>query len=61
MGYRKILLEIVSNLQVEWLAHKKKAQWNIASQVANLQHIIIQVHEYKREHIYREDNFVKDS
>ncbi|KAH0655392.1 hypothetical protein KY285_030274 [Solanum tuberosum] len=60
-GYRNVLLEVDSQLLVDWIMHKTNPYWSINTQIMKLQALIKQTHEFRYKHTFREANFVADS
>jgi len=61
LGYRKLILEVDSQLLVDWIMHKANRHWSINIQVMKLQALIEQTQEFACKHAFREANFVADS
>uniref|UniRef100_M1DRY4 RNase H family protein n=1 Tax=Solanum tuberosum TaxID=4113 RepID=M1DRY4_SOLTU len=61
LGYRNVLLEVDSQLLVDWIRHKTNPHWSINTQIMKLQALIKQTHEFRCKHTFREANFVADS
>ena len=61
LGYRNIILELDSQLVVQWVLKKAVPQWSIITQLGRLQHLINQVHNIKCIHVFREENCVADA
>ncbi|XP_049348952.1 uncharacterized protein LOC125813502 [Solanum verrucosum] len=61
LGYRKLILEVDSQLLVDWIMHKTDPHWSINIQVMKLQALIEQTQEFACKHAFREANFVADS
>ncbi|XP_015161328.1 uncharacterized protein [Solanum tuberosum] len=61
LGHRKVLLEVDSQLLVDWILHKVNPHWSINTHIEKLQALIEQTDEFKCKHTFREANFVADS
>ncbi|XP_069145501.1 uncharacterized protein [Solanum lycopersicum] len=61
IGYRNILLELDSQLVVQWILQKEAPQWSIITQLGMLQNLITQAHNFKCIHVFREENWVADA
>ncbi|XP_049399716.1 uncharacterized protein LOC125863741 [Solanum stenotomum] len=61
LGYKKVVLEVDSQLLVDWITQKTRPPWNISTQLQQLQELITQTHSFRCKHTYREANFVADS
>nr|XP_019067280.1 uncharacterized protein LOC109119268 [Solanum lycopersicum] len=61
LGFRNIMLEIDSQLVVDWISNKAAPHWSTTSQLEKIQHIIMQTHNFKCSHIFREVNWVADA
>ncbi|KAH0661517.1 hypothetical protein KY284_026448 [Solanum tuberosum] len=61
LGYMNVILEVDSQLLVEWIMLKAKPLWSINTQLQQIQEFIKQTCNFKCEHILREANFVADS
>jgi len=61
VGYRNVILEVDSQLLVDWIMLKTKPPWSISKQAQQLQELIRQTNNFKCKHIYREANFAADS
>ncbi|XP_049399717.1 uncharacterized protein LOC125863742 [Solanum stenotomum] len=61
LKYKKVILEVDSQLLVDWLMNNTAVPWSISSQVQKLQHLITQFTHFKCIHTLREANFVADS
>ncbi|XP_015159877.1 uncharacterized protein [Solanum tuberosum] len=61
LGYRSVILEVDSQLLIDWIMLKAKPPWSINSQVQRLQELIRQTHNFRCKHTFREANYVADS
>lgn len=61
LGYMKIILEVDSNLNGNWIMKNSIPQWNISSQNESLKALITQQHEFKCLHTFKEEIWVADS
>ena len=61
LGYRNIILELDSQLVVQWVLKKAVPQWIIITQLGRLQQLITQVHNFKCSNVFREANCVADA
>ncbi|WMV30194.1 hypothetical protein MTR67_023579 [Solanum verrucosum] len=61
LKYKKVILEVDSQLQVDWLMSSTTAPWSISAHVQKLQHLTTQFTHFKCSHTLREANFVTDS
>ncbi|KAK6780045.1 hypothetical protein RDI58_022229 [Solanum bulbocastanum] len=60
MGCKNIILEVDSQLLVEWIMHRTQHPWSIDTQLRKLQKLIEQIQQFKCKHMYREANYVAD-
>jgi len=61
MGYKSVVLEVDSQLLVDWITQKATPPWNINTQIQQLQELTRQAHNFRCKHIFREANCVADS
>ncbi|KAK4731482.1 hypothetical protein R3W88_024470 [Solanum pinnatisectum] len=61
LGYRNIILEVDSQLLVDWIMSKSTPPWRISTLVLKLQHLIKQAQGFQCKHTFREANFVADT
>ena len=61
LGYKNIILEMDSQLVVNWINQQATPQWNFIIQLGRLQNLIIQTQNFKCTHVYREANWVIDA
>ncbi|XP_069154435.1 uncharacterized protein [Solanum lycopersicum] len=61
LGYRNILIELDSQLVVQWISKKTAPHWSVTKQIERIQHLIMQTQNFKCTHIFREANWVADS
>ncbi|KAH0693196.1 hypothetical protein KY285_020293 [Solanum tuberosum] len=57
----KVILEVDSQLLIDWIQRKSKPPWSISNQIHKLQSIINQIHNVICIHTLREGNFVADA
>ncbi|WMV13666.1 hypothetical protein MTR67_007051 [Solanum verrucosum] len=60
MKYNKVILEVDSQLLVDWFKNNKSIPWNISSQMHQLHQLATQLDHFKCIHTFREANFVAD-
>nr|XP_010315780.1 uncharacterized protein LOC104644285 [Solanum lycopersicum] len=61
LGYKNIILELVSQLVVHWILKEAAPQWSIITQLGRLQNLISQTQNFKCLHVFREANWVADA
>uniref|UniRef100_M1DJP7 RNase H family protein n=1 Tax=Solanum tuberosum TaxID=4113 RepID=M1DJP7_SOLTU len=61
LGYKNVVLEVDSQLLVDWIMQRAKPPWSISTQLQQLQELIRQTHNFRCKHTFREANFVADS
>ncbi|XP_015160335.1 uncharacterized protein [Solanum tuberosum] len=61
LGYKNVVLEVDSQLLVDWITQKAKPPWSISIQLQQLQELIRQTHNFRCKHNFREANFVANS
>ncbi|KAK6780036.1 hypothetical protein RDI58_022220 [Solanum bulbocastanum] len=61
LGYRNVLLEVDSQLLVDWIMAKTKPPWSVNTQVQQMSTLIGQTSNFRCKHTYREANSVADS
>ncbi|KAH0661509.1 hypothetical protein KY284_026440 [Solanum tuberosum] len=61
LGYKSVILEVDSQLLVDWITQKAKPPWSINTQLQQLQELIRKTHNFRFKHTFREANFVADS
>ncbi|WMV45638.1 hypothetical protein MTR67_039023 [Solanum verrucosum] len=61
LGYMNVILEVDSQLLVDWIMVKAKPPWTIKTQLQQIQELIRQTSNFRCKHILREANFVADS
>ncbi|WMV32839.1 hypothetical protein MTR67_026224, partial [Solanum verrucosum] len=61
LNYHKVILEVDSQLLVDWLLAKSVSSWNITSQMQKLQMLITHFSHIKCTHTLREANYVADA
>ena len=61
LGYRRIILELDSQLVVKWINKQATPQWKFLTTVGRLQNLINQTQKFKCTHAYREANWVADA
>ncbi|KAK4733775.1 hypothetical protein R3W88_008036 [Solanum pinnatisectum] len=61
LRYDKVILEVDSQLLVDWFKNSTAATWSLYSQMQKLQHIATELTQVKCTHILREANYVADS
>ncbi|KAH0657989.1 hypothetical protein KY289_026737 [Solanum tuberosum] len=59
-GYRKVILEVDSELLTKWLNHKSKPPWKLQKYITQLHQIITELDFFKCQHTYREANTTAD-
>lgn len=52
LGYRKIIIELDSQLVVQWISKKTVNHWSVTNQLERIQHLIRQTHNFKCDHIF---------
>ncbi|KAK4709692.1 hypothetical protein R3W88_004205 [Solanum pinnatisectum] len=60
IGYRNVILEVDSQLLVDWIMQNATPPWSIHAQVQQLMELIRQANKFKCKHTYREANAVAD-
>ena len=61
LGYRNIIMELDSQLVVQWISRKSVHHWSVTNQMERLQYLIMQTQNFKCQHIFREANWVADA
>ncbi|WMV32842.1 hypothetical protein MTR67_026227 [Solanum verrucosum] len=61
LNYHKIILEVDSQLLVDWLLAKSVPAWNIAPQIQKIQMLTTHFSHFKCIHTFREANYVADA
>uniref|UniRef100_M1DB97 RNase H family protein n=1 Tax=Solanum tuberosum TaxID=4113 RepID=M1DB97_SOLTU len=61
LGYKNVILEVDSQLLVDWITLKAKPPWSINTQLQQLQRLINQTNNFRSKHTLREANNVADS
>ncbi|XP_015164021.1 uncharacterized protein [Solanum tuberosum] len=61
LNYQKVVLEVDSQMLVDWLLNKSAPPWNISSQMQQLHTLTTHFSHFKCIHTLREANFVADS
>ncbi|WMV13673.1 hypothetical protein MTR67_007058 [Solanum verrucosum] len=59
-GYKKVILEVDSELLTKWLNHKSKPPWKLQQYITKLHQITTQLEFFKCQHTYREANTTTD-
>ncbi|KAH0646562.1 hypothetical protein KY284_034446 [Solanum tuberosum] len=61
LNYKNVILEVDSQLLVDWLMNNKSTPWSISPQMQQLHQVINQLTHFNCIHTLREANFVADS
>ncbi|KAH0693693.1 hypothetical protein KY285_020790 [Solanum tuberosum] len=61
LNYQKVVLEVDSQMLVDWLLKKSAPPWNISSQMQQLHTLTTHFSQFKCIHTLRDANFVADS
>uniref|UniRef100_M1DMV9 RNase H family protein n=1 Tax=Solanum tuberosum TaxID=4113 RepID=M1DMV9_SOLTU len=61
LGYMKVILEVDSQLLVDWIMLKAKPPWSISTKVQQHHELINQTNNFNCKYTFREANFVADS
>ncbi|XP_004243166.1 uncharacterized protein [Solanum lycopersicum] len=61
LDYRNIILEVDSQIVVQWITKKTTHHWSVSNQLEKIQQLIQRAHKFKCEHIFREANWTADS
>ncbi|KAK4718167.1 hypothetical protein R3W88_016505 [Solanum pinnatisectum] len=61
LNYTNVILEVDSQLIVDYIKNNTTAPWNVASQLQQLHQLISHFTHFKCNHILREANYVADS
>ncbi|XP_015064594.1 uncharacterized protein LOC107009770 [Solanum pennellii] len=59
-GYRKIHLEVGSELVIHWLSNQTNYPWNLQPYILEIHRIVHQLERFKITHVYREANNTAD-
>nr|XP_010317983.1 uncharacterized protein LOC104646365 [Solanum lycopersicum] len=59
-GYRKIHLEVDSELVIHWLSNQTNYPWNLQPYIPKNHRIVHQLERFKITHVYREENYTDD-
>ena len=61
LGHTNIIMELDSQIVVQWIAKKTVHHWSVTNQLERIQQLIQQTQQFKCDHIFREANWVADS
>ncbi|KAK6791450.1 hypothetical protein RDI58_010531 [Solanum bulbocastanum] len=61
LRYKNVILEVDSQVLVDWFKNSTAALWNLSGQMQKLQHTVTKLNHVKCIHTLREANYVADS
>lgn len=60
-GYRKIILEVDSQLLMNWIKQSYTPPWHLRNYINELQRIINALDYFRCDHVYKESNYTADA